>query len=252
MSRARRPEFDSEAERRNREQCARLGGEVRASRRRRRLTQKQLGARIGVVQSTISVLERGRGASLSIDVWQRAFTTLGRRLVLDASRDPSSEPTDAGHLAMQEFVIGVARRAGFDATFELPTTPTDPRRSTDVGLRDDARRLLVLVECWNTIGDLGASVRSTNRKLIEAGAAAIAFGGDRPHGVGGCWVVRASAANRALVARYPEIFGRQFPGSSLAWCRALTTQARPPGEAGLVWFDPRPERLVPWRRRARR
>jgi hypothetical protein len=42
------------------------------------------------------------------------------------------------------------------------------------------------------------------------------------------WVVRPSAANRRLLARYPEIFRSAFPGSSRAWVAALTTGAPPP------------------------
>jgi transcriptional regulator with XRE-family HTH domain len=248
MARVRRPALESEVERRNREQCARLGGDVRASRKRRRLTQAGLAARVGVVQSTISDLERGHGASLSMDLWQRVFTALDRRFVLEPSRDPVEWPRDAGHLAIQELVLRLGRAAGYTGSFELPTRPTHPTRSADVGLRDDRRRLLVLVECWNTISDVGEAVRSTNRKLAEAHAAAVAFGGYRPHRVAGCWVVRATASNRALVARYPELFARQFPGSSLGWFRALGNGATPPRDLGLVWSDVAGRELRQWRR----
>ena len=63
---------------------------------------------------------------------------------------------------------GWAEAAGFQRTFELPSRPANPTHATDVGLRDDRGRRLILVECWNTIGDLGAAVRSTNRKRVEA------------------------------------------------------------------------------------
>ncbi len=249
MSRARRPRLEAEATWRNREQCARLGGEARRSRRRRRQTQAQLAARVGVVQSTISDLERGHGGTLSIDVWQRVFTALDRRLVLDVSRDAAEEPHDAGHLAIQELVLRLGRAAGYRGTFELPTRSTDPSRSTDVGLRDDRRRLLVLVECWNTFADVGAAVRSSARKLAEAEAAAIAFGAGRPHRVAACWVVRATSRNRQLVARYPEIFGSRFAGSSVGWVRSLTVGGEAPAEPALVWADLARGRLLPWRRR---
>jgi hypothetical protein len=118
-----------------------------------------------------------------------------------------------------------------------------------VGLRDDGRRFLVLVECWNTIGDVGAAARSSARKVAEAEAAAIAFGGDRPHRVAACWVVRATRTNRELVQRYPEVFRSRFPGSSLGWVRALVAGAPPPVEPGLVWSDVGATYLIAWRRR---
>jgi hypothetical protein len=208
-----------------------------------------LAAQVGVVQSTISDLERGHGASLSVDLWQRVLAALDRHLVLDASRDAAEEPADAGHLAIQELVLRLGRATGYRGSFELPTKPSDPARSTDVGLRDDSRRLLVLVECWNAFGDIGAAARSSARKLAEAEAAAIAFGGEAPLRVAACWVVRASRRNRQLVARYPEAFSTRFPGSSEGWFRALTLGGAPPPAPGLVWCDLDAERLFPWRRR---
>jgi transcriptional regulator with XRE-family HTH domain len=249
MARLRRPELIAEAARRNLEQLARLGGELRESRRRRRLTQAQLAALVGVVQSTISQMERGHGGSLSVDVWQRAFLALDRRLALDASRDPQTEPSDAGHLVIQELVLRLGRAAGYRAVFELPTRPLDPRRSADVGLRDDGRRALLIIECWNTFGDIGGAARSTSRKVAEAEQLATAVWGERPHGVAGCWVVRDTNRNRELVRRYPEIFTARFPGSSEAWVRALTAGGDPPTQPGLVWCDRSGTRLFAWRRR---
>jgi hypothetical protein len=125
---------------------------------------------------------------------------------------------------------------------------SDARHSTDVGLRDDTRRRLLLVECWNTIGDLGAAARSTNAKLVHAENLAVAIGGERPHRVAGCWVVRATRRNRELVARYPEVVATRFPGSSLGWVGALVTGAEPPDAPGFVWCDVAATRLFAWRR----
>ena len=249
MTRLKRAELAAEARRRNQEQLARLGGEVRSSRRRLRLTQAELGRRVGVAQSTISVLERGLGGTLSVDLWQRLFVALGRRLEITAGRDPLAETADAGHLAIQELVLRFGRAAGYQRGFEVPSRPADPSRSTDVGLRDDRRRVMLLVECWNTIGDLGAAARAASRKLAEAEAIGVAQGGGRPFTVRGVWVVRATARNRALVARYPEVFAARFPGSSAQWVAALTTGATPPQQPGLVWSDVAATRLFAWRRR---
>jgi transcriptional regulator with XRE-family HTH domain len=250
MSRRRRPELLAEAARRNQEQLAQLGAELRRSRLRRRLKQAQLAAAIGVVQSTVSVMERGRGGSLSMDLWQTAFTAMDRELRFEPSRDASEEVADAGHLMIQDLVLRLGREAGFVATFELPSRPADPSRSTDVGLRDDRRRLLVLAECWNSIGDIGAAARSTSRKIADAEAFAAFAWGERPHRVASVWVIRASRRNRELVARYPDVFAARFPGSSSGWVAALTRGDEPPRESGLVWCDVAATRVFAWRRRA--
>lgn len=251
MARLKRPESAAEARRLNREQLARLGGEVRASRRRRHMTQAGLGRTVGVVQSTISQAERGEGGTLSVDVWQRIFVALGRRLVIEAGRDSLEEPQDAGHLRIQELLLRLGRRAGYQANFELPTRPADPARSVDVMLRDDGRRLLILVEAWNTIGDIGAAVRSFQRKLTEAEALAIAIVGQRPHRVCGLWVVRAVERNRRLLASYPELFAGRFPACSAAWASVLAAGSDPPAEPGLVWCDVSTTRIFAWRPRSR-
>jgi hypothetical protein len=147
-------------------------------------------------------------------------------------------------------VLRLAHATGRHGTFELPTRPTDPARSTDVGLRDDRHRVLIQVECWNTFGDLGAAIRATNRKAAEAAAFAIATSpGDADgYSVASVWVVRATAANRALIARYPSIIDAGFRGSSRLWCRALTEGSKVPEQPGLVWFDPATRRLTEHRR----
>jgi transcriptional regulator with XRE-family HTH domain len=249
MVRRRRPRLTSEATRRNLQHLIRLGDEVRSARRRRRLSQRALAARAGVGQATVSRLERGRGGGLTLDAWQRIALALGRDLEVRLSRGPIAEPADAGHLAVQELILRLAAKAGFHGRFEMATRPADPARSADIGLRDDHRRRLVLVEAWNTFADLGAAGRSTDRKVAEAEQLAVATGQGQPYSVHSCWVVRATARNRALVARYPAIFATRFPGSSLGWVRALTQGTEPPSQLGLVWCDVAASRLLAWRRR---
>jgi transcriptional regulator with XRE-family HTH domain len=248
MAKRRASDISVEAARRAQEQVARLGGQVRDGRLRRRMTQAQLGTEVGLARSTVSAIERGRGAGHTLDTWQRLAVALGRPLRIDLPRDPLADPADAGHLALQELVLRQARAIGIRGSFELPTRPADPARSADVGLRDDRRRRLILVECWNTIGDIGAAARSTARKAAETESLAPTLGED-PYEVGSCWVVRATASNRALVARYPEVFAARFPGSSAGWVRALITGSEPPAGPGLIWADVGATRLFAWRRR---
>lgn len=252
MRRLRRPELIGEARRRNREQLAALGGEIRASRDRRRLTQRQLGERVGLSQSGVSALERGLGGSFSLDTWQRIAIALDRDLRVDLGRDPAASPVDAGHLAIQELALGSATRAGWVAVAELPTRPGATWRSGDVALRSGARRSLVLVECVNTITDVGAAARSFDRKLSDLREFAVALGHGQPDAVAGCWIVRSTRANRALLDRYPSLFAARFPGSSLAWLRALSGPAAPPRQPGIVWCDLGATRLFAWRRGASR
>jgi len=249
MAGVRRPNLAVEADRRNGEQLARAGREIREARLRRQLTQAQLARRAGVGRMIVSRIERGLGGGVTFDAWQRVALAAGRPLLVGLQRSVDEQPADAAHLAMQELVLRSARRAGFRGSFELSTRPSEPWRSADVGLRDDRRRVLVLVECWNTFGDIGAAARSTDRKRAEGEALARSTWGDGEVRVRSVWVVRDVARNRTLVARYPEVFASRFPGSSLGWTRALTQGMDPPADPGLVWCDVRATRLFARRQR---
>ena len=216
---------------------------------RRRLTQAQLAVRAGFAQSTISQLERGMGGSLSVESWKQVGLVLSLPLDLAFARDPLETPADAGHLDMQELILRLGRATGRGRHFELPTRPANPALSTDVGLVDDALRLLILIECVNLTEKLNAAFRSSERKRAEAEALAIALGHGRPFAVRQCWVMRDTRRNRELVARYPEIFDARLPGSSANWATALARGGAPPAEPGLVWCDVRATRLFARRRR---
>lgn len=225
--------------------AATLGGQVRGARRARGMTLTGLAARTGIGRTRLSEIERGHGARAPLEAWVVIGIALDRPLAASLSRPLGAAPDgvrDAGHLEMQERILALAAATGRHGTFELPTRPLDPSRSTDVGIRDARQRARILVECWNTFGDLGAAVRATARKAAEAGAT---WPADR---IATVWVVRASAANRALLARFPRIVGAAFPGSSRAWLRALTAGTPPPPEPGLVWYDPARRALTEHRR----
>ena len=143
--------------------AANLGRDSKVTRRRRHLTQAELGRRVGLSQSEISYLERGHGARTSVETWVAIGIALGRPIAIGFRRDVVDPlPLDAGHLAAQELVLRLATAGDWRGRIEVPTDPLDPRRSTDVVLsRADGR--LVLVEIWNRIDDLGAAVRSSDR-----------------------------------------------------------------------------------------
>lgn len=212
-------------------------------------TQAQLAPRVGVSQSTISEIERGVGGSLSLATWQQVAIALDLPLDLTLGRDALEEPVDSGHLGVQELVLRLGRLVGYRRTYELPTKPSDPSLSTDVGLTDDANRRLVQVECVNTFGNINAAIRSSDRKRAEAEQLAVAVGHGQPYTVHQVWVVRATRRNRALLARYPELFAARFTGSSKGWMRALTAGSPPPSETGLVWCDVRATQIFEWRPR---
>ncbi len=191
------------------------------------MTQAALAALSGSARQRLGhQVEKGRGASAPAEVWFALAEALGRYLRFEFGRDPQAELADAGHLDIQELVLRVALAGGWERAFEARSREWGTDRSIDVRLLQRRLRRMVIAECWNTFGDLGAATRSSERKLRDAEEQAVALAGDGPpYEVGLVWIVRDTKANRALVDRYEHIFASRFPGSSAGWIRALTEQA---------------------------
>src|SRR6478609_8991128 len=156
MPGVRRSELSIQATQRSRDQRIRVGGEIRAMRERRGWSRTELARRAGIGRMVESRIERGE-TNLDIDALHRIGLAMDRPLLVTFGRDMLDGPADAGHLGIQELVLRLGRPAGFAGSFELPTRSHEPWRSVDVGLIDEARRRIILVECWNTIGDVGAA-----------------------------------------------------------------------------------------------
>ena len=158
-----------------------LGSALRSARESRRMTQRGLGVRVGLRQARVSEVERGLGGSLPLSAWIALGIALDRPLAVSLTRsgEPEDRLADAGHLEMQEALLRLGTRHGWTGTFELPARPTDPRRSVDVCLSDDVARRLLLLEAWNSFGDIGAAARSTDRKIAEVSQTAAGLDGGR-------------------------------------------------------------------------
>ena len=181
-------------------------------------------------QSEISYLERGFGGRTSIETWVAIGIALERPVAVGFGRDVVEPLHDAGHLAPQELLIRLTARGGWHATFEAPSNPADPRLVTDVLLNNTAH-MIVLVEIWNRVDDLGAGVRSSDRKSATACR--------DPSRHAGCW------STRRPTGRSSGVMGRRpTPTTSVVWVRALTIGDEPPAEAGIIWADVGGSRLT--------
>ena len=115
MRRIRRPAAATSGVREARAVAATLGRETQLTRQARRLTQEELGGRVGLGQSEISYLERGFGARTSIETWVAIGLALNRPIAIGFGRDIVEPLRDAGHLAAQELLTRLATAAGWRA-----------------------------------------------------------------------------------------------------------------------------------------
>jgi DNA-binding XRE family transcriptional regulator len=249
MARTKRPDAAISGSNIARSAAIKAGVEVRLARRRRRMTQDALALSVGISRARLAEIEVGEGGGAPLESWFSIAQALGRYLKFEFARDPLVELVDAGHLAMQELVITVAKAAGWEVQFEARSRAWESNRSIDVRLVERVNRRIVIVECWNTFGDLGAAARSSNQKVRAEEEHAVAIAGEgEAFGVGLVWVIRDTKRNRELIGRYPAVFESRLPGSSARWLQAITRRFSPPAEPGLIWCDSRATRLFARRR----
>lgn len=219
--------------------AAQLGRALHNARTTRRLSQLSVAEAAGVSQSTVSELERGRGAGMTLLVWSRATRAAGTdlRAYLEQAT-AADQPRDAVHLRNQELIIHSAQPGGWAAHPEAAIGRA-PGRSRSVDILLTRPRELAVMEVHDWPDDIGAAARDWDRRLADAEAWAISR---LPPGdldvprVSGCWVLRATRRNRELVRTHPGFFAARFPGSGRAWLAALSSAEHPmPAAPGILW-----------------
>lgn len=234
---------------------------LKDSRLQPRVTQKHAAGKAGISQSAWSRLELGDPRA-SVTTWGRAAVAVGGSLEAYIRRaSAAGQPRDAVHLRHQELIIRIATAGGWQA---LPEEPIDRDARTSRGADVLLRRLYsrpgrantperaeyALVEIWDWFDDVGAPIRAWTSRLAAVDRYAVARmrGDESLPRTGGCWVVRATHRNRALVHDHGHFFHARFPGSSQAWLRALSDRtAEMPIEPALVWVSVKGDRLFPAR-----
>ncbi|MDQ3691749.1 MAG: hypothetical protein M3406_17290 [Chloroflexota bacterium] len=148
----------------------------------------------------------------------------------------AEQPRDATHLRHQELIARTAAVGGWRPQAEQALA-TGGVADLLLARGDE----LALIEIWDWFADVGAAFRSWDRKTERVNA-------QGPSTVSGCWAVRATRRNRALVAAHATLFAARFRGSGIAWLNALgDPTAAMPGQPALLWVSVRGDRLFPAR-----
>ena len=204
----------------------RVGRILRALRRRRGWTQKELGRRAKVSQQAISLIERGHGARLSVETMRRVFAAL------DARWEPTvswrggdlDRLIDAEHARLVGEISRRLRDAGWDVAVEVTYSEFGDRGSVDVlAARRDAQAIVV-VEVKSELTVLEATLRKLDEKVrIVQGSLARERFGLRPRSIGRLVVLPATDSARRRVDRSSDVLAvalRDRGGRVRSWLRS--------------------------------
>ena len=124
-----------------------VGRILRELRRRLRLTQRQLGLRVGLSQQSISLIERGHGSKLSGETLRRVFAAV------DARWEPAvswrggglDRLLDDAHARLVAEVVERLRGGGWEVIVEATYSEYGERGSVDVLAGNRELRAVLLV-----------------------------------------------------------------------------------------------------------
>jgi transcriptional regulator with XRE-family HTH domain len=225
----------------------RFGSVVRAVRQRRGWRQRDLAARAGVSDSTVSRIERGHLDTLSIRTIRIVASALDVRVDLQARwrAGDLDRLLNARHSALHDSVAAWFRDSmpGWELAPEVSFAIFAERGVIDiVAWHADARALLI-IELKTEIADVNELVGTFDRKRRLAPKIAEGLGWE-PLTVSGWVIVAASRTNRARIAAHSAMLRAAFPSDGRAiraWLadpvgkiRALSTWAPSTGSGSAT------------------
>jgi transcriptional regulator with XRE-family HTH domain len=216
----------------------RLGRSLRALRRRRGLTQAQLGAAAGFSREVVSRLERGDAGSIRIDMLVGAAAVLGARVDVHLrwQGDRLDRLLDAAHAALVGRAVEVLAAAGWEARVEVTFSRYGERGSIDVLARHEPTA---------TVPDLQGMLASLDRKARLAAWVADQLDWGDVATIGRLLVLPDRRTSYRRLAEHRSILTAALPDrgwSVRRWIRSPGAPGERPLAGILLLPDPRLER----------
>jgi transcriptional regulator with XRE-family HTH domain len=218
-----------------------FGHVVRTTRSRIRWTQRELARRSGVVQSRISMIERGLVDDVRISEIEAICSALRIEYRIDfRTPDLLARPADLVHARCSAHVDRRLSAQGFRIAREVEIGSGRIRGWIDLLAFDPATRLLVIVEIKTELADLGGLERALGwyERGARLAAAELRW---RPRSVCTAVLVLHTAANDRLISANRGVLSAAFGGHAheLAGVLAGTVPSR---SRYLAMIDPRSTR----------
>lgn len=216
----------------------RVGRSLRALRQRLRWRQLDLARRAAVSQQTVSDIERGRAASVSLPRLVRVATALDADidLVVRWRGGALDRLLDERHAALCAAAAHRLASAGFEVVAEASYSYFGERGSVDVLGWDARRAAIAVIEVKTELTSIEATLRKHDEKIRLGPRIARDRFGQSPRAVIGLLVVGDDSTSRRRVERHAPVLGSAYPiRGRAAWAIAASGRS---SARGLVFLSP--------------
>jgi transcriptional regulator with XRE-family HTH domain len=216
--------------------AVRLGLQIRALRRQRRWTQRELARRVGISDSQVSRIERGAASRISLASLERLLAELGARVQVRVlwRGEELDRILDRDHATIVERLLEPLGRHGWIAIPEVTFQTGRERGSIDILAWHAATRILLVIEVKSVVPDIQATVSGLDRKA-RLGPAIARERAWSPAAVARLLVLPDDRTSRRRVDAFASTFASALPARTAAINRWLR---RPVGPlAGILFLS---------------
>lgn len=216
----------------------RLGLGIRALRRRRGWRQRDLAAAAGVSQALISLIERGHGDRVSVQVLIAVAAALDGRIIVQLRwrAGDLDRLLDADHALVSATFVGRLQTDGWETRVEVTYASSRSTGSIDILAWHPETRSLLVIEIKTEISSAEATLRKMDEKLRLAAGVARERLGWVAASVSNLLAIEDTPTNRRRVGASHALFGSALPMDGRAVRRWLS---RPAGAiAGRLFLSP--------------
>ena len=213
----------------------RLGRIVRALRRRRGWRQTDLAIVAGCAQTSVSLIERGHLAHISLPALRHVIAALEATLDLEIRWQGAAldRLLDEDHARLVAKVVELLTRLGWETRVEVTYSEYGERGSYDVLAWHAATRTVLVIEVKTDLPSAEATVRKLDEKTRLARKVAREGLDWRAASVSRVLVMPDESTLRRIVGRHGVYFDRVLPvrGAEVrSWLR------EPEGQIAALWF----------------
>lgn len=204
---------------------------LRAVRRRRGWSQRQLGRRLGISKSEMSRWETGALEHCSLSELERWATALNAHVIVDLRVEGERPLTDARHADLQDWLVRTLRSVGWIAEPEPSFNVYGDRGRIDVLAYHPSIHILLVVEIKTRIDDVQDLLGRLDIKKRVAPGMARERGWQPKAVVPAIFVLEGSTARRRI-AMHEALFASFHlrARAAMAWLR----RPHPPMPTGIL------------------